>query len=146
MKKIVYTRPDGGVSIVHPVRAFAGEEEMTDQQILDRARSKLPVDAIAPAIVDENTLPADRAFRNAWTHDGKSFGVDLDKARDITRERLRVERAPLLDALDVDYLLADETGNAVEKTRIAGEKQRLRDITKQADGISDLGALKALKP
>lgn len=147
MRKIVFTRADGGISIVHPVRnTHPILEQITDAQVERRAWDKLPEDAINPIFVDESTIPSDRTFRNAWTHDGKAFGVDMNKARDQTKSRLRSERAPLLAALDVAYLRADETGAAEEKNMISAEKQRLRDITNQVGNIADLSVLKALRP
>lgn len=56
--------------------------------------------------------------------------VNMDKARGIHRERLRAIRQPLLDALDVEYQRADESGDANGKKAIAAKKQALRDVTK----------------
>lgn len=81
-------------------------------------------------VVDEST---DRTFRNAWKDNGLSKPeVDMPKAREIHRERLRKLRAPILEDLDVDYIKADENGNAEHKQMIARRKQDLRDITQHA--------------
>lgn len=145
MDRIVYTRPDGGVSVVHPVINTHGEEDdITEDKALTRALAQLPTDAIAPAVVEESTIPSDRSFRDAWRYDGRGITVDMAKAREITAARLRRERAPLLAALDVAYMRADEAGDAVEKLSIATEKQRLRDITKQVGGAANLDGLKNL--
>ena len=69
--------------------------------------------------------------------------VNLDKAKDITKDRLRVERKPLLEAEDVKFIKAQETG--ADTTAIVTEKQRLRDITKKADTCKTTDELKALK-
>lgn len=71
----------------------------------------------------------DRAFRNAWVLTGKDVTVDMPKARELHRDRLRVLRAPKLAELDMQYLRADETKDETEKARIATEKQALRDVT-----------------
>ena len=68
--------------------------------------------------------------------------INLDKAKDITKERLRKERKPLLEAEDIKFMQAQETG-ADTKTIVA-EKQRLRDITKQVDSCTTTNELKAL--
>jgi hypothetical protein len=68
--------------------------------------------------------------------------INLDKAKEITKERLRVERTPLLLAQDVAFQRALETG--ADTTAIVAEKQRLRDITKLADKATTLEQLKAL--
>jgi hypothetical protein len=71
--------------------------------------------------------------------------INFDKAVDITKDRLRAERAPLLQKLDVDYQRADEAADAVKKAEVAAEKQRLRDITQLADAATTLEELKDLK-
>lgn len=53
--------------------------------------------------------------------------VNMAKAREIKREKIRTQRAPLLAALDVDFMRAVEAGDTAEQARIAAEKQRLRD-------------------
>ena len=68
--------------------------------------------------------------------------INFLKAQQITRERLRAERAPLLTALDVQYQRAQEDGR--DTTIIISEKQRLRDVTKLADTATTLDELKAL--
>ena len=69
--------------------------------------------------------------------------VNLDKAKDITKDRLRDERRPRLEAEDVKYMQAQETES--DTTAIVAEKQRLRDITKKADTCKTTDELKALK-
>lgn len=68
-------------------------------------------------------------FRAAWTDDGKAIGIDMEKARTLTRDRLRIERAPLLVAQDIEALKAIESNDAAKLAAVASEKQRLRDIT-----------------
>lgn len=78
-------------------------------------------------IVNEET---DRTFRNAWKDGGGSKPeVDMPKAREIHKERLRRMRAPLLEDLDIEYILADEQGDTSKKKAVAQRKQILRDIT-----------------
>jgi hypothetical protein len=81
---------------------------------------------IAHAPLDPATIPSDRTFRDAWTLQSGAVVHDMAKARDIWRERLRAERAPLLTALDQAYLKADEAGDAAGKAAIAAQKQQLR--------------------
>ena len=68
--------------------------------------------------------------------------VNLDKAKDITKDRLRADRKPLLEAEDVKFMKAQETG--ADTTDIITEKQRLRDITKKVDTCKTTDELKAL--
>ena len=69
--------------------------------------------------------------------------INFDKAKDITKNRLREERSPLLQKLDVDFQRALEAG--ADTSAIVSEKQRLRDITKLADEAQTLDELKALR-
>ena len=66
--------------------------------------------------------------------------VDIDKAKDITKDRLRAERKPLLEAQDVAFQRALESG--ADTSAIVAEKQRLRDITKIIDNINTIDELK----
>lgn len=68
--------------------------------------------------------------------------VNINKAKDITKDRLREERKPLLEAQDVAFQRALETG--ADTTAIVAEKQRLRDITNQVDNLNTVEELKAV--
>lgn len=68
--------------------------------------------------------------------------INFEKAVAITKERLRAERTPLLQAQDVAYQRATEEG--ADTAAIVAEKQRLRDITKLADTATTLEELKEL--
>jgi len=68
--------------------------------------------------------------------------INFDKAKAITKDRLRSEREPLLAAQDVAFQRALESG--ADTTAIVAEKQRLRDITKLADQATTLEQLKEL--
>lgn len=68
--------------------------------------------------------------------------VNINKAKDITKDRLREERKPLLEAQDVAFQRALEEG--ADTTAIVAEKQRLRDITNQVDNLNTVEELKAI--
>ena len=69
--------------------------------------------------------------------------VDITKAKVITKDRLRVDRKPLLEAQDILFMKAQEAGTST--SAIVTEKQRLRDITKQVDSMTTTTQLKAAK-
>lgn len=69
--------------------------------------------------------------------------INFEKARAITKDRLRAERAPLLSALDVQFQRNLETG--ADNAAVVAEKQRLRDLPTLADACTTLDELKALK-
>ena len=66
--------------------------------------------------------------------------VNFSKAQDITKDRLRADRTPLLEAQDILFIRAQEAGS--DTSAIVTEKQRLRDITIQVDSMSTLDELK----
>ena len=68
--------------------------------------------------------------------------VNIDKAKVITKDRLRAEREPLLKAQDVLFQRALESGD--DTTAIVAEKQRLRDITNQVDSMTTVDELKGV--
>jgi hypothetical protein len=68
--------------------------------------------------------------------------INIDKAKTITKDRLRAERSSLLQAQDVAFQRALEEGS--NTTSIVAEKQRLRDITKLADAATTLDELKGI--
>jgi len=66
--------------------------------------------------------------------------INITKAKDITKDRLRAARKPLLEAQDVAFQRALETSE--DTTAIVAEKQRLRDITNQVDTMTTVDELK----
>jgi hypothetical protein len=69
--------------------------------------------------------------------------VDINKAKDITKDRLRIERKPLLEAQDVLFQRALESG--ADTSAIVAEKQRLRNITNQVNTVNKLEELKLME-
>ena len=131
MKVIIHTNDNGNVSVTTPTGEISIEEVLNKD---------CPDHAI---VVDSSELPEEHNdFFNAWELvDGKVV-VNLDKAKIITKDRLRAERTPLMLVQDVAYTRATETG--ADTTAIVAEKNRLRDITKLADTAESLDELKAL--
>ena len=69
--------------------------------------------------------------------------VDITKAKVITKDRLRVDRKPLLEEQDILFMKAQEAGTST--SAIVTEKQRLRDITNQVNSMTTTDELKAAK-
>ena len=74
-----------------------------------------------------------------------SISINITKAKAIKLDSLRAERAPKLAALDVAFVRALEQGDTAEQSRIAAEKQALRDVTKQPlpDDVASLKDFKS---
>ena len=129
---IIHTNENGNVSVTVPTGEISIEKVLAKD---------CPEGAI---IVDSSELPEEHNdFFNAWELVEGKIVVNLDKAKLITKERLRAERTPLMLVQDVAYTRATETG--ADTTAIVAEKNRLRDVTKLADTASTLEELKALR-
>jgi hypothetical protein len=112
----------------------------------DIKKARLPAKSFR--VIDPADVPTDRTFRNAWRDTGKAITVDMAQARDIHRDHLRQLRDPLMAALDVAYLRADEAGDVTAKKAISVRKQALRDATKHPgiDSAKTPGELNAIIP
>ena len=88
------------------------------------------------------TVPANRDFRGAWVLDGSVISEDMDKAKEIFKDKIREVRKPLLEAKDVELMKALEAGTST--TAIATAKDALRDAT-DASAISSASTISELK-
>jgi len=132
MRVIIFINETGNVSVCSPTGELPIEEVLAKD---------CPAGAI---IVDASTLPEEyNEFFNAWVLNDAVVSVNFPKAQEITKDRLRTERTPLLQALDVAQLrnLADP----VVLADIEAKKQVLRDATKQVDTLTTLDELKAVQ-
>ena len=127
---IVFANEQGGVSVCIPT----GELPIEAVQTKDTPKGSI--------IMDVADLPRDNDFFDAFELVDGSVTVSLDKAKEITKKRLRSEREPLLAAQDVAFQRALESG--ADTSAIVAEKQRLRDITNfTATTLDELRSLKA---
>ena len=55
------------------------------------------------------------------------INVNMDKAKEIWKDKIRADREPYFSSLDVDYLKATEAQNVTLKNHIETKKQQLRD-------------------
>ncbi|WP_420548992.1 hypothetical protein [Curvivirga sp.] len=84
---------------------------------------QIKADIVENALVDK---PDSRIFREAWQLEGDVISVDMIKAREIQRNRLRKARVSALEILDAEFMKALEKGEATSS--IAAKKQKLRDM------------------
>jgi len=129
---IIFTNDNGGVSVCIPT----GEISIEAVQAKDTPKGSI--------IVNQSDLPNQHNdFFDAWELVDGKVEVSLAKAKEITKKRLRAEREPLLQAQDVAFQRALETG--ADTSAIVAEKQRLRDVTSLADAETTLEGLRAIK-
>ena len=120
MKNIVWTRSDGGVSITYIPEDF----EKTSKELAQTIDVPVGFTAVAYDV----SVSEARDFRDAWTWNN-GLTVDMDKAKEIHKGRLRKAREPVLAALDVEFMRALEQGNAAKQSEVSRKKQELRDVT-----------------
>jgi hypothetical protein len=127
---IIFTNDNGGVSVCVPT----GELSIEAVQAKDTPTGSL--------IVDVASLPNQyNDFFDAWELIDGKVEVNLAKATELTKKRLRAERIPLLAAQDIAFQRAQEAGS--DTSSIVAEKQRLRDITNFS--VTTLDELRNLK-
>ena len=80
MKRIIYQNSEGGVSVIIPTES------------VELALKDVP-EGVAYEIVEDDAIPSDRFFRNAWVANGAAVEVDLGKAKDIGHDIRRTQRA-----------------------------------------------------
>jgi len=132
---IIFTNENGGVSVTVPTPEFLETHTIEDVLAKD-----CPDHAI---IVNNDSLPyEDNDFFNSWELNNGVVTVNLSKAKEQTKERLRFEREPLLVAQDVLFQRASEAN--ADTTAIVAEKQRLRDITLLANACTTTAQLRAI--
>ena len=125
--KYLYTRPDGGVSIVGAAPKETLEQvlgPLTDSQYEAHFLSRsIPVDAAnLQRIPDDFVAPIDRTFRNAWEQVGTTINVNLAKARDIQERRINdAQRLKIRDILEREALGENV---ALEKANIGAVNAR----------------------
>jgi hypothetical protein len=80
MKRIIYQNSEGGVSVIIPTES------------VELALKDVP-EGVAYEIVEDDAIPSDRFFRNAWVANGAAVEVDLDQAKSIGHDIRRTQRA-----------------------------------------------------
>ena len=74
--------------------------------------------------------------------------INLNKAKEIKKDMVRADRAPMLAALDVEFQRALEAGDAGKQAEIVAKKQALRDATAHTSIVNatTVEQLKAANP
>ena len=68
--------------------------------------------------------------------------IDISKAKDVWKEKIRVARTPALEKLDVDFIKAQEQGN--DTNQIVADKNILRDLPSQVDTATTVDEIKSV--
>ena len=68
--------------------------------------------------------------------------INITKAKDIWKDKIRKARKPKLEELDVEFIKAQETSS--DTSAIVTKKQELRDYPAQVDSATTTDEIKAV--
>jgi hypothetical protein len=68
--------------------------------------------------------------------------IDITKAKEVWKDKIRFHRAKALKKLDLDFIKAQEDGT--DTTSIVADKQILRDLPDQVDTATTVDEIKAV--
>ena len=115
MKRIIFQNESGGVSVIIPSGELPIEEV---------AAKDVP-EGVAYEIVEDDAIPADRFFRNAWVANGAAVDIDLDKAKDIGHDIRRTQREAEFAPFDA-IIMKQIPGNSAAEAEEARQQIRFK--------------------
>jgi hypothetical protein len=133
-KRILYPTPDGGVAIVIPTGEISIEEV---------AKKDVP-EGVAYEIVEDDAIPSDRTFRNAWVMGDCCIEHDLDKCKALGHDMRRAKRAE--EFAPHDEVIMKQIPGA-DATAAEEARQEIRDkyavVQEQIDAAATPDEIKA---
>jgi len=112
-------------------------------------KTLIKIGALSVDAADYET-PLERNFRDAWSFGGDPeagiISVNMDKAKDLWRDKIRLAREAEFVVLDAAFMKALET--SADTTAIVAQKQALRDApaNPDIDAATTPDELKAVQP
>ena len=133
-QRIIYPTDDGGVAIIIP----------TGELSIEEVAAKDVPEGVAYEIVEDDAIPSDRFFRNAWVANGAAVEVDLDQAKEIGHTIRRQQRAE--EFAPLDEVIAKQIPGMDAVAAEAG-RQLIRDkyaqVQEQIDAAASPDEIKA---
>ena len=138
--KIIYQNSEGGVSVIHP----------TGELPLDAVIAKDVPKGVAYEIVEDDAIPTDRTFRNAWVMGDCCVEHDLDKCtalgHDMRRAKRAEEFAPHDEVIMKQIPGADATAAEVARQEIRDKYAAVQDAIDAAATPEDIKAALEVTP
>ena len=132
--KIIYTNNEGGVSVIHP----------TGELSIEEVAAKDVPEGVAYEIVEDDAIPSDRTFRNAWVMGDCCVEHDLDKCKALGHDMRRAKRAE--EFAPHDEVIAKQIPGA-DATAAEEARQEIRDkyaqVQEQIDAAATPDEIKA---
>ena len=112
MKRIIFQNESGGVSVIIPAES------------VELALKDVP-EGVAYEIVEDDAIPSDRFFRNAWVANGAAVEVDLDQAKSIGHDMRRAQREADFAPFDA-IIMKQIPGNSAAEAEEARQQIRFK--------------------
>lgn len=93
---------------------------------------------------DTLKLPPNRIFRDAWVVNGNVISVDMEKAKQIQKDRLAPLRRQKMIDLEIEMLQAEDEGRAADADAARAKRVKLSKLEK-APLIENAPTLDALR-
>ncbi len=138
--KIIYQNQEGGVSVIHP----------TGELSIEEVAAKDVPEGVAYEIVEDDAIPSDRTFRNAWVLGDCCIEHDLDKCKalghDMRRAKRAEEFAPHDEVIMKQIPGADATAAEVARQEIRDKYAAVQDAIDAAATPEDIKAALEVTP
>lgn len=138
MEKIIYQQENGKVALVVPTDSF------TLEQVIESA---VPV-GVPYLVIDDEDIPDgfydfhDAVSANFDDPVNISITVDIERAKEIAKNKLREERKQLFEKNDIKLRDAMLSENKVDLKAAIDTRDRLRKAPKLVDSLSSLEELR----
>jgi hypothetical protein len=114
-QRIIFQNAAGGVSVIIP----------TGELPIEEVAAKDVPENVAYEIVEDDAIPADRTFRNAWVANGAAVEVDLDQAKSIGHDMRRAQREADFAPFDA-IIMKQIPGNSAAEAEEARQQIRFK--------------------
>jgi len=132
MTRIIFQNESGGVSVIIP----------TGELPIEEVAAKDVPEGVAYEIVEDDAIPSDRFFRNAWVANGAAVDVDLDKAKDIGHDMRRANREAEFAPFDA-IIMKQIPGNSAVEAEASRQEIRfkyalIQDVIEAAETTDEI--------
>lgn len=107
------------------------DEGMTEAEVASHIKkvhaTLKPVNIPDVEAVTKDKIPADRTFRNAWKKGAAKVEIDMPKALEIAKNKVREVREKKWSGVDAEFNRSLETGDETAKDAAVAKKNTLRD-------------------
>lgn len=122
---------------------FFGEPNLTYDEVVGIMAKDYP-DCDSFLCVESDEVPEDKLYFLAWYYSDQPephIAIDIPKALNIQKSRLRYLREPKLQEADVEFQRALESGDTTKQAEVVAYKTALRDVPELVDGHPEILAM-----